>query len=160
MRNRLGTLAITVIAGWLSPPAHAADMDHHHHDGEAMNMSSRHAPIEISINPEARVSVALAAPIPAHNACRRPVILPVKVLNDSFITAQLEARLVENVPSGVMLDFRPAPLSGKPEDWRQLAITLMEPGTKDLTISFKVRNDIPDLGRRDRVHFLISCVSY
>ena len=157
MRNRLGTLAITVIVGWLSSPAHAADMDHHHHDGQAMNMSSPHAPIEISINPEARVSVALAAPIPAHNVCRRPVILPVKIKNDSFITAHLEARLVENVPSGVMLDFRPAPLSGKPEDWRQLAITLMEPGTKDLTISFKVRNDIPALGRRDRVHFLISC---
>ena len=43
MRNRLGTLAITVIAGWMSSPAHAADMDHHHHDGRAMNMSYKRA---------------------------------------------------------------------------------------------------------------------
>jgi hypothetical protein len=159
MRNRLGTLAVTVITGWLPSPAHSADMDHRHQDGGTMNMSSRHAPIEISINPEARVTVALVAPIPVHNACRRPIILPVKIINDSFITAHLEARLVENVPSGVMLDFRPEPLSGKPEDWRQLALTLMEPGTKDLTISFKAHNDIPDLGGRDRIHFLISCGS-
>lgn len=160
MQNRLGSFAIAVIAGCSSSSALSVEMDHHHHDGKAMNMLSRHAPIEISINPEARVSVVLAAPVPASNACRRPIIVPVKILNDGFVTAHLEAHLVGNVPSGVTMDFRPKPLSGKPEDWRQLAVTLMEPGTKDLTISFKAHNDIPDLGGRDRIHFLISCRPY
>ena len=119
--------------------------------------SSRHAPLELSINPEARVSVALAAPFPGDNRCGRPINVPIKIMNDSFITARLEARLVANVPAGVRLDFRPAPLSGKPEDWREMTITLAEPGMKDITVSFKARNDIPDLGGRDRVHFLIGC---
>jgi len=140
-----------------APRAQAAGMDRHQHEGGAMMMHASHAPIEISINPEARVSVVLAAPIPVRNACRRPINLPVRIVNDSFITARLEARLVDNVPSGLTLDFRPARLSGKQEDWRTLAITLAKPGIKDVTISFKTHNDIPDLGGRDRIHFLIGC---
>ena len=150
MRSRLGMFAAVTGVAALALPAQPADMDHHHHVA--------HAPIEISINPEARVSVALGAPIPVRNPCRRPITLPVKIMNDSFITANLEARLVGSVPAGLTLDFRPAPLSGNQEDWRTLTITLAEPGTKDVTISFKAHNDIPDLGGRDRVHFLISCV--
>lgn len=120
-------------------------------------MHVHRAPIEISINPEARVSVALGAPMPAHNVCRRPIALPIRIINDSFITASLEARLVGNVPSGVTLGFHSAPLSGKSEERRQITIILTQPETKDLTISFKAHNDIPDLGGRDRVHFLIKC---
>lgn len=158
MRSRLAMLVAVTGVMALALPAQPADMDHHHHAAHALPMSVRHAPIEISINPEARVSVALGTPIPIRNPCRRPITLPVKIMNDSFITANLEARLVGNVPEGLTLDFRPVPLSGKQEDWRTLTITLAEPGTKDVTISFKAHNDIPDLGGRDRVHFLISCV--
>ena len=157
MRSRLGALVAIASVTAFALPAQPAGMDHHHHGADARPVSVRHAPIEISINPEARVSAGLGAPIPVRNPCRRPVALPVKVLNDSFITARLEARLVGNVPAGLTLDFRPAPLSGNQEDWRTLTITLAEPGTKDVTISFKAHNDIPDLGGRDRVHFLISC---
>ena len=78
-------------------------------------------------------------------------------MNDSFITARLEAHLIGNAPSGLELKFRPAPLSGKSEDWRTLTITVAEPGIKDVTISFKAHNDIPNLGGRDRIHFLIGC---
>lgn len=159
MRNRISALAIVTLVCELAFSARAAEMgrDHHHH---AMpEMSVQRAPIEISINPEARVSVALGARMPAHNVCGRPIVLPVRVVNDSFITASLEARLVGNVPSGVTVDFHPAPLSGQSEERRQITITLAKPGTKDLTISFKAHNDIRDLGGRDRVHFLMSCES-
>jgi hypothetical protein len=157
MRNGLGLFAAIAAVAPLAPAARAAGMDHHHHEDGVMTMSARHAPIEISINPEARVSVALGSPIPARNVCRRPITLAVKIMNDSFITARLEAHLVGHVPPGLALDFKPARLSGKQEDWRALTITLAEPGPKDVTISFKVRNDIPDLGGRDRIHFLIDC---
>lgn len=148
MRNRLVALALLV-----SAPAWAAGMEHHHH-GEA---PAPRAPIEIAINPEARVSVSLGAPMPKHPPCGRPIGLPVRIANDSFITARLEARLMGNVPGGVRLDFRPAPLSGGTEDWRELILVLSEPGLKDITISFKAHGDSPDLGGRDRVHFLIGC---
>ena len=31
------------------------------------------------------------------------------------------------------------------------------PGTVDLTVAFRTHNEIPDLGGRDRIHFLIVC---
>ena len=41
---------------------------------------------------------------------------------------------------------------------RTLHITLARPGPTDLTIAIRARNEIPDLGGRDRVHFLMRCV--
>ena len=156
MRSGIGAIAAFSVV-WAPPlVAQTVDMGHDHHHAMS-NMSMHQAPIEISINPEARVSVALGAPMPGRNTCGQPITLPVRIMNDSFITASLEARLVGNVPSGVTLGFHPAPLSGKSEEQRQITITLAEPGTKDLTISFKAHNDIPDLGGRDRVHFLMKC---
>lgn len=158
MRSRIGAILVFSLV-WAPPlAAQSADMGHDHHRAMS-NMSVHQAPIEISINPEARVSVALGAPMPARNTCGQPITLPVRIVNDSFITASLEARLVGNVPSGVTIDFRPKPLTGQSEDERKITIFLTEPGTKDLTISFKARNDIPDLGGRDRVHFLMKCVA-
>jgi hypothetical protein len=116
------------------------------------------APIKITINPEARVSVALAGELPPPARCGIATDLPVKIVNQGFVTAQLEAELVGNAPAGVTLDFHPAPLKGLPEELRALRIVLSQPGPMDLTIAFKAHNEIPDLGGRDRVHFLMSCV--
>ncbi|MFO1249512.1 MAG: hypothetical protein U1E93_15170, partial [Alphaproteobacteria bacterium] len=65
--------------------------DHAHHH---MMSAPPAAPIVISVNPEARVSVVLSGPLPAPGPCSRPVDVPVQVQNDSFITSRLEARLV------------------------------------------------------------------
>ena len=157
MRDVIGVFASLSLVCVRAFAAQSADMGHAQHHHAMSEMPVHRAPIEISINPEARVSVALGAPMPAHNVCGGPITLPVRIINDSFITASLEARLVGNVPSGVKVNFNPAPLTGQSEERRQITITLAEPGTKDLTISFKAHNDIPDLGGRDRVHFLMKC---
>ena len=62
-----------------------------------------------------------------------------------------------NTPAGVTLDFHPEPLKGVPEELRNLRITLTKPGLTDLTVAFRVHNEVPDLGGRDRVHFLFRC---
>jgi hypothetical protein len=84
------------------------------------------------------------------------LLLPVLVVNQGFVTAQLEAELVD-APAGVTLEFHPDPLKGVPEELRKLQITLTKPGTTDLTVAFKAHNEIPDLGGRDRIHFLMRC---
>ena len=71
---------------------------------------------------------------------------------------QLEAELVDDVPPGVKLDFHPVPLKGVPEELRVLRITLTQAGPVDLTIAFRAHNVVPDLGGRDRVHFLMRCL--
>ena len=50
------------------------------------------------------------------------------------------------------------PLSGAAEELRTLRVTLTSRGPTDLTIGFRTRNNTPDLGGRDRVHFLLDCL--
>ena len=53
--------------------------------------------------------------------------------------------------------YQTEPLKGLPAEERTLRITARDPGTVDLTIAFRARNEIPDLGGRDRIHFLVRC---
>jgi hypothetical protein len=120
--------------------------------------SHNEAPIMITINPEARVSVALAGALPQPVSCGKAADLAVRIVNQSFATFRLEAQFADDVPAGVSLDFRPAPLKGVREEFRNLRITLTNPDPTDLTVAFKAHNELPDLGGRDRVHFVMRCV--
>ena len=116
------------------------------------------APIEITISPEARVSaVAMPAALPPRPACGTRLDLPVKIINQAFVTSFLEVRLVDNVPPGVTLDFRPQALTGAAEEMRLLSLVLRDGSPVDVTLAFKERNGFPDLGGRDRIHFLLRC---
>jgi hypothetical protein len=116
------------------------------------------APIQITINPEARVSVALAGSLPHPVPCGTPADFAVKIMNQGFVTSRLEAELVGVTPAGVNLDFHPEPLKGVREELRHLRITLTRPDPTDLTIAFRAHNEVPDVGGRDRIHFVMHCV--
>lgn len=134
--------------------------DDEHHDHRRMEMEAafpNDAPIKITINPEARVSVKLAGALPSPAACGTPLDLSVQIVNQGFVTTLLEAQLVGDPLIGATLDFHPEPLKGVPQELRKLRITLTKPGLTDLTIAFKAHNEIPDLGGRDRVHFILCC---
>jgi hypothetical protein len=141
----------------LSALAYACD-DERMHDHQMEAVAPNDPPIKITINPEARVSVVLAGALPPPAPCGRVTELPVKIVNQGFVTAPLEAELVGDAPAGVTLDFHPTPLKGLPEEQRILRITLAKPGPTDLTIAFRTHNEAPDLGGRNRVHFLMDCL--
>jgi len=131
----------------------------HIHDHQGMQPSSTNEPpIKITINPEARVSVTLAGAFPPPVPCGAAADLLVKIVNNGFVTARLEAELVNTVPVGVTLELDPQPLKGVPEEVRHLRITLTKSGPTDLTVAFRAHHEIPDLGGRDRIHFLMSCL--
>lgn len=123
--------------------------DHHRTLGDA--------PITITINPEARVSVVLSGALPATVACGTATNVPVRVVNHGFLTGTLEAALVGHVPTGVKVAFDGQPLKGIREELRELRVTLTEPGATDITVAFKPHHGSPDLGGRDRIHFLMRC---
>jgi hypothetical protein len=135
----------------------AASAQHHDHAGHGAPASGD-APITITINPETRVSVARAGALPPPAKCGTPAELAVKIVNQGNFTLRLEAALVADPPPGATLHFQPERLTGVPEELRKMHITLAQPGTHDLTVAFKARNEAPDLGGRDRVHFLIRCI--
>jgi hypothetical protein len=152
-------LAMTAI--FLLPLLARAQDDMHHHPGMGAvspAVSPDDPSIKITINPEARVSVVMAGALPPPVPCGKAADLPVKIVNQGFLTSQLEAEVVGDVPPVVTLDFHPAPLKGVPEELRMLHLTLTKPGVIDLTLAFRAHNEIPDLGGRDRVHFLLRCL--
>jgi hypothetical protein len=136
--------------------ASAPAQDHHHHD--AGTPAAAEPPITITLNPEARVSVARVGALPPPVRCGTPTELAIKIVNQGNFTLRLEARLVADPPPDVTLYFQPDPLTGGPQELRKLHLTLSKPGTHDLTVAFKARHEAPDLGGRDRVHFLMRCL--
>ena len=152
MRNVLAATAL-----FLLPLVARTQDDMHNHPGMGA-VSPDDPPIKITINPEARVSVVLAGTLPAPVPCGKTADWPVKIVNQGFVTSQLEAGVVGDVPPEVTLDFHPAPLKGVPEEVRVLHLTLTKPGVIDLTLAFRAHNENPDLGGRDRVHFLLRCL--
>jgi hypothetical protein len=145
-------IRLTLAAALALPALTFAAGDHVHADAALPNDPA----IKITINPEARVSVALVGALPSPFSCGTAANLPVKVVNQGFVTARLEAGLVGD-PAGVTLDFDPRPLTGISDELRMLRITLTHSGPTDITIAFKAHNGTPDLGGRDRIHFLIRC---
>ena len=148
---------IAAIALFIALPALVCAQKSEHAD-EHYEASHNEAPIMITINPEARVRVALGGALPQPVSCGTAANLAVRIVNQSFTTSRLEAQFVGDVPEGVSLDFRPAPLKGVREESRNLRITLTNPDPTDLTVAFKAHNGLPDLGGRDRVHFVMRCV--
>jgi hypothetical protein len=143
---RCGIIALAATFG-VSLLTHATEIEN----------AANEAPIKITINPEARVSVALVGTLPQSLPCGMPTELIVKIVNQGFVTARLEAKLVGDVPPGATLDFHPEPLTGMPEESQTLHIKLTRSGPADITIAFRARSEMPDLGGRDRIHFLMRC---
>lgn len=153
MRHGVFVLA----ALWLSP-AFAAAEDEPAHDYASMKVAeSGGAAIQITINPEARVSASMSGKLPPPAPCGTPTDLRVRIVNQAFVTAALEAELVGTVPAELVLEFLHAPLTGAREEFRQLRLTVAHPGSIDVTIAFRARHHEPDLAGRNRVHFLLRC---
>jgi len=113
------------------------------------------APIHLTINPEGRVSVTLAGVLPSPAPCGTPVDFPIRIVNQGFATGRLVAQLVGDPPGGAILDFHPDRLKGTPQEMRLLRITLTHAAPTDLKIAFRLSDETPDLGGRDRIHLLI-----
>jgi hypothetical protein len=113
--------------------------------------------IRIVVNPESRVSVTEIGAIPdIHRGVAAAI--PVRIVNQGFVTGVLEAELVGNAPSWVAIEFYPERLRGLPSEARTLRLLISKPGTADITIAFRIHTEAPDLGGRDRIHFLARCL--
>lgn len=153
----LKAAAALVAFCWI-PLLQAQHQDHTHAHESHPPRSSNEAPIKVTINPEARVSVALDGKLPPTVTRGKALSLPVTIVNQGFVTALLQARLVESAVDGVALEFSSEPLKGLSEEHRILRITLTKAGPVDITVAFRAKNLIPDLGGRDRIHFVLNCL--
>jgi hypothetical protein len=86
-----------------------------------------------------------------------PVDLLVRIVNDGFLTAPLEATLVDSIPGGTVVELSDKPLTGLREETRVLRLTVSVRTTADFTIAFRTRHNVSDLGGRDRILFVALC---
>lgn len=157
MRRGVVRFASFIATAVLTAVGSRAADDHPGHEHHTSRTNGPKAPIEITINPEVRVSVSRGAELPPPVFCGESLEIPVRIVNRGFLTAPLEATLVDSVPEGASVLFSPEPLMGIGEERRTLRITLTEPGLVDITVAFRAKRDISDLGGRDRVHLLVEC---
>jgi len=128
--------------------------DHAHHAASPVDDGQ----FIVTINPEARVSVVLGAPLPAPSPCGTAQELKVNVVNDGFVTAPLQAAVIGDGARYVSLHMDGAKLSGEAKDTRTLRLIPHGPELVDVTMAFSIDNNLGDLGGRDRVHFLMRCM--
>jgi len=132
-----------------------ANAEEHAHHADAL--PSIDAQIVVTINPEARISAILGAPLPAPIACGSPTEIKVEVINKAFVTAPLRAAIIGSSSRQLSLHMDDTKLNGQPEDNRVLQLVPLGPSLVDVTIAFSIDYNIRDLGGRDRVHFLLRC---
>jgi hypothetical protein len=148
-------IVLLVAALALAPAAGATEIPRPSDRAAPGEGSHGDAPIKVTINPEGRVSAAFLGPLPMPAPRGTPIEFGIEVVNQGFVTGRLEARLVGNPPASAILDLDPELLKGIPHETRTLRITLTNVGQTDLTIAFRLRNEVPDLGGRDRIHLLM-----
>jgi hypothetical protein len=132
-----------------------AQHDHHQSDSHAPPAPGD-ANLIVTINPEARVSVAKAMPLPLAE-CGRPVPLKIRVVNQGFVTAPLKASLADDGDRHVRLESAGPRLTGNPNETREMRLTQLGSNPADITLVFSISEEIGDLNGRDRTHLLIAC---
>lgn len=111
--------------------------------------------ITVTINPEVRVSAAISrASLPELSEGDR-LMVPITIVNQAFATLELEAVLLEPRSSDVRLEFPVERLTGRAREQRVMTLTVGGSGPVDVTVGFRLVSEKPDLGGRDRIHFLV-----
>lgn len=146
--------ATFVVVSTLLPVIPSQHQDHSFHDSVRRQTGTK-AHIVIEVNPEVRVNVRRGGKRVPDVATDGSVVLDIEIVNDGFLTAALEARLVDSVPCGVELEFLPHPLQGVSHERRTLRIVLKNTEPVDVTIAFHTQNAGREKGGRDRLHFYL-----
>jgi hypothetical protein len=118
----------------------------HHHGPEG-------ATLVVTINPEARVSVARAGPLPPPRPCGEPIEVSLEVVNEAAMPARLAA---VSATSDVDVGALP-PLTGAAREHRTLRLRLQGPPPVDADLAFDVGPGTQDVGWRSATHLLLTC---
>lgn len=118
----------------------------HHHGPEG-------ATLVVTINPEARVSVARAGPLPPPRPCGQPIEVAVDIENEALLRAPLA--VASSMPA-VQVEALPL-LTGAARERRILRLRLHAAAPVDADFAFDVGPGTQDVGWRSATHLLLTC---
>lgn len=135
-------------------------IDHAHGVGAAESCHPLPGPdstcvLALAVNPESRV-YATVEDHAIFTATRHETLwIEVAVANSGYVTAPVAVSLIAPADGSATLIWSGSPLSGSSREVRSLGIITKVTGLIDLTITFSLPSEPPDLGGRDRVHLLV-----
>jgi hypothetical protein len=114
--------------------------------------------IEVTINPEARVSVRrTAAPLPLF-ACGTAEPLLVRIVNEGHVTSSVNIRLRQEINANMVMLGRLTPrLTGATVEYRSLMMTVGTIRPVDLTLIADAGPGTDDLGLRSQLSMIVKC---
>jgi hypothetical protein len=114
--------------------------------------------IEVTINPEARVSVKrTAAPLPFF-ACGTAEPLLVRIVNEGRVTSSLNLRLRQETGANMVALGRLTPhLAGAAVEYRLVTMTVDTVRPVDLTLMADAGPGTDDLGLRSQLSIIVKC---
>jgi len=114
--------------------------------------------IEVTINPEARVSVRrTAAPLPLF-ACGTAEPLLVRIVNEGHVTSSFNIRLRQDTDANMVMLGRLTPhLAGATVEYRLLTMTVGTVRPVDLTLIADAGPGTDDLGLRSQLSMIVKC---
>ncbi|MGP6176250.1 hypothetical protein ACTU6U_02985 [Microbacterium sp. A196] len=115
--------------------------------------------ITLSVNPEARVYASRHRPGVLEARRGAVVSVPVGISNSGFVSAPMRAVLISPADGSVEVRWSATPLDGRPTEHRTLELLVHTEGFTEVTLSFCLPFDSPDLGGRDRVRLVIRTAS-
>ena len=118
------------------------------------------AVLEVTINPEARVSVhRTPTPLPSPT-CGKPFPLLIRIVNQAGATSDLRVRASHPSTAALVEIQPPEPrLAGASVEYRALRLSLLHGGTTDITLVFDAGPGTEDLGNRATVSLLLRCLN-
>ncbi|HLT62186.1 MAG TPA: hypothetical protein VK020_13380 [Microlunatus sp.] len=111
------------------------------------------AALVVTLNPEGRVEVAAAGPVPGPARPGEWLELPVAVLNQGCVTGPLQSRWSR--VAGVEVDAPDTELSGEPVQRTAVRVRLAEPGPVELTVRFWALGVLGGLANKNTAHLYL-----
>jgi hypothetical protein len=114
--------------------------------------------IEVTINPEARVSVRrIAAPLPLF-ACGTAEPLLIRIVNQGRVTSNFNIRLLQETDANMVVLQPITPhLAGATVEYRSLIMTVGTVRPVDLTLVADAGPGTDDLGLRSQLPLIVKC---
>lgn len=111
--------------------------------------------VTLSINPEARVYASLHQPRVHRVPAGVSYSIPVAIQNLAGATAPIQVDVIEPKGPDLTVAWDARPLTGDGEEFRTLQVSSRLSGFVELTLSFCLPYELPDLGARDRVRLIL-----
>lgn len=123
-------------------------------DGAINQLLEKKAAIEVTINPEARISIKRTPAPLTMPPCGKSGVWLIRIVNQGFVTAGLNVRTIE---SSVSLEPAAPPLSGGAVEYRLLRYTMSEIHQSDITLTVDAGSATSDIGGRAILPLLLQC---